>query len=115
SEVKILKAEEQRLRAAIATYQSRVENTPRREQEFQDLSRDYETTKERHQSLTKRYEDAQLAENMEQRQKGEQFRILDPAIPSGIPSAPNRPRLLMMLLLFSLGAAAGVALLVESL
>jgi polysaccharide chain length determinant protein (PEP-CTERM system associated) len=115
SEVKILKAEEQRLRGAIATYQSRVESTPRREQEFQDLSRDYEATKERHHSLTKRYEDAQLAESMELRQKGEQFRILDPAIPGATPSAPNRPKLLMMLLVLSIGAAAGVAVLAEML
>ena len=45
AEIKILKAEEQRLRGAIAGYQARVENTPEREQEFQDVSRDYETTK----------------------------------------------------------------------
>ena len=37
TETKILKAEEQRLRAAIATYQTRLENTPKREQEFQAI------------------------------------------------------------------------------
>ena len=51
AELKILKAEEQRLRGAIAAYQARVENTPKREQEFQEISRDYETTKELYQSL----------------------------------------------------------------
>ena len=51
AELKILKTEEQRLRGAIAAYQARVENTPRREQEFQDISRDYDTTKELYQSL----------------------------------------------------------------
>lgn len=112
-DLKILKAEEQRLRGAIATYQSRVENIPRREQEFQDLSRDYDATKELHQSLSKRYEEAQLAESMEQVQKGEQFRILDPAVPRGSAAAPNRPKLLVMLLVLSLGAAAGVAVLGE--
>jgi succinoglycan biosynthesis transport protein ExoP len=112
-EVKILKAEEQRLRGAIAAYQARVESTPRREQEFHDLSRDYEATKELHQSLTKRYEEAQIAESMEQRHKGEQFRILDPAVPRASPSAPNRPKLLLMLLVLSLGAATAVAVLAE--
>ena len=53
-EVKILKAEEQRLRGAIAAYQARVENTPRREQEFLEMSRDYDTTRELYQSLVKR-------------------------------------------------------------
>ena len=116
SELKILKAEDQRLRSAIAAYQARVENTPKREQEFQDISRDYDSTREAHQSLVKRYEEAQLAESMEQRQKGEQFRILDPALPSTVTAAPNRLRLLMMALR-ALGSAsrAGVAMLAEML
>src|SRR5205807_7422945 len=56
---------------SIAAYQGRVENVPRREQEFRELSRDYDSTRELYQSLLKRYEEAQLAESMEQRQKGE--------------------------------------------
>jgi polysaccharide chain length determinant protein (PEP-CTERM system associated) len=115
SEARILKAEEQRLRAAIAVYQSRVENTPKREQEFQEVSRDYESTKQLYESLGKRYEAAQLAGSMEQRQKGEQFRILDPAVPSNIPAAPNRMRLLVMSLVLSLGLAGGALMLAETL
>jgi uncharacterized protein involved in exopolysaccharide biosynthesis len=46
SEPKVLKIEEQRLRAAIAAYQLRLENTPKREQEYQEVSRDYDTTKQ---------------------------------------------------------------------
>jgi polysaccharide chain length determinant protein (PEP-CTERM system associated) len=115
SEARILKAEEQRLRAAIAVYQSRVENTPKREQEFQEVSRDYEATKQLYESLGKRYEAAQLAGSMEQRQKGEQFRILDPAVPSNIPAAPNRIKLLVMSLVLSLGLAGGALMLAETL
>jgi succinoglycan biosynthesis transport protein ExoP len=114
-EIKILKGEDRRLRAAIAAYQTRVENTPRREQEYQEISRDYEATKELHQSLVKRYEEAQLAENMEQRQKGEQFRVLDPALPSTVTTAPNRLRLILMALAFSLALAGGAAMLAEML
>lgn len=113
AEIKILKAEDLRLRGAVAAYQSRVENTPRREQEFLDISRDYDTTRESHQSLVKRHEEAQVAESMEQRQKGEQFRILDPALPSAVTVAPNRPRLLLMALAFALGLGAGAAALAE--
>ena len=113
AEMKILKADDQRLRGAIAAYQVRVENAPRREQEFQDISRDYESTKELHRSLVKRYEEAQLAESMEQRQKGEQFRVLDPAVPSAVTAAPNRQRLLLMVLVLSLGLAAGAVMLAE--
>lgn len=115
AEIKALKDEEKSLRQAIATYQRRVENTPKREQEFQELSRDYETTKELYRSLLKRYEDAQLAESMEQRQKGEQFRILDPAIPPKEPAAPKRLQLILMGFLLSFGLAAGAVVLAEQL
>jgi len=115
SEAKLLKAEEQRLRAAITAYQARLENTPKREQEFQELARDYESTKQLYESLSKRHEEAQLAESMEQRQKGEQFRILDPAMPSGIPAAPNRLRLFIVSLVLSLGLAVGALMVAEML
>jgi succinoglycan biosynthesis transport protein ExoP len=115
SEVKALKSEAQHLRAAIAAYQARVENTPRREQEFQEVSRDYDTTKQLYESLVKRHEEAQLAESMEQRQKGEQFRILDAAVPSQIPAAPNRLRLLLVSLVLSLGLAGGALMVAEML
>src|SRR5438093_7836166 len=42
-DLQTLKEEEKALRQAVATYQRRVDNTPRREQEFQELSRDYKT------------------------------------------------------------------------
>ncbi|MGH7486210.1 MAG: GNVR domain-containing protein, partial [bacterium] len=115
SEIKVLKAEEQRLRAAIAAYQARLENTPKREQEFQELSRDYESTKQLYESLKKRHEEAELAESMEQRQKGEQFRILDPAVSSQVPAAPNRVKLLVVSLVLSLGLAGGALVLAEML
>jgi protein tyrosine kinase modulator len=108
-EVQRLRDEERRLREDFATYQRRVENTPLREQEYQELSRDYDTTTELYRTLLKRYEEAQLAETLEQRQKGEQFRILEAAIPPSSPWAPNRGRLLMVGTLLSVGfSVAGV-------
>src|SRR5438034_276866 len=100
---------------ATARYQARADNTPLREQEFQELSRNYQTTKDHYQSLLKRYQEAQLAEDMEQRQKGEQFKIVDPAIVSDRPAAPNRSRFLLTGLIFSLGLAAAAVVLAEQL
>jgi len=113
TEIRILKNDDKRLHDGIAAYQARVENVPRREQEFRELSRDYDSTRELYNSLLKRYEEAQLAESMEQRQKGEQFRVLDPAIPNSEPAAPNRFRLLLMALMGSLGLAGGAVVLAE--
>ena len=110
TELKVLKTEEGRLRESIAVYQARVENVPRREQEYKELSRDYESTRELYGSLLKRYEEAQIAESMEQRQKGEQFRVLDAAVQNLQPAAPNRVKLLLIALAASLGLAVSVVL-----
>ena len=113
AEIKALRKDEQRLQAAIARYQARVDNTPQREQEFQELSRNYQTTKEHYQSLLKRYQEAQLAEDMEQSRKGEQFKVVEPAVASGPPAAPNRGRFLVTGLALSLGLAAAAVILSE--
>jgi protein tyrosine kinase modulator len=115
AEINILKSDEKRVRSAIAAYLGRVENVPKREQEFKELSRDFDSTKELYASLQKRYEEAQLAESMEQRQKGEQFRVLDPAIPAWVPAAPNRLRLFAMGFALSLGLAAALVVGAEQL
>lgn len=115
TELKLAKQDEQRIRRAIDTYQTRVENTPKSEQEFLELTRDYEATRELYQTLSKRYDEALLAESMEQRQKGEQFRVLDSALPSSTPVAPRRSRLFLACIALSLALGAGAVVLAEML
>jgi polysaccharide chain length determinant protein (PEP-CTERM system associated) len=112
-QLKSLKAEEALLRQVIGTYEARVENAPKRQEELQQLSRDSDASKERYETLLKRYEEAQLSENMEQGQNVEQFRVLDPAIPSARPAAPNRLWLLAMGLVGSLALALGAVVVAE--
>ena len=50
--------------------------------------------------------DAAVAANMERRQKGEQFRVLEPAYPPPDPTSPNRPLILALGLMLGLGAGA---------
>jgi len=113
TELKLAKADEQRLKRVIEQYQARLDNAPKREQEYLQATRDYQGTRELYATLTKRFEEAQLAESMEQRQKGEQFRILDSAVPAGTPTAPRRSRLLMMSFALSLALGAGAMVLAE--
>ena len=112
-EVRLGKQDDQRLRQAILAYQARVDNAPKREQEYLDATRDYQGTRELYQNLSRKYDDALLAESMEQRQKGEQFRILDSALPSWTPAAPRRSRLLMLSLVLSFALGAGSMILME--
>ena len=113
TELANLRDEEQRLQQAIATYQRRLENTPRSDRELKSLTRDYDATRELYLTMLKRQEDAELAETMEPRQRGELFRILDPALPAERPAAPNRLILALMGLAASVALGAAAAVLAE--
>jgi uncharacterized protein involved in exopolysaccharide biosynthesis len=110
-----LKSEEALLRQVVGGYEARVENAPNRQQELQQLSRDSDATKERYETLLKRYEEAQMSENLEQGQNVEQFRILDPAVPARRPTAPNRLWLLGMGLVGAIALAIGAVVAAEKL
>jgi polysaccharide chain length determinant protein (PEP-CTERM system associated) len=73
------------IRSALAQYQVRIDAVPTRESELVELMRDYNTLQRLYTDLLAKQEDSKLAANLERRQIGEQFRILDPA------SLPERP------------------------
>jgi tyrosine-protein kinase Etk/Wzc len=91
-------------------YQSRVNESPRREQEMTHLARDYEATRELYRSLLGRIGEAELGETTEERRGTGQYRILDAAVPPLEPVAPRRGRLMLLGVVVSLvmGAAAVV-------
>ena len=74
-EIQINEIEIQTIEAQIAAYQQRVENTPKREQGLLGLTRDYQNIQKSYDSLLNRKLEANIAVNMERKQKGEQFRI----------------------------------------
>ncbi len=87
------RAEEQRLRKVASSYQARIEAVPARETELAELNRDYETTKKLYEDLLGKNEESKIAANLERRQIGEQFKILDPARPAEKPFSPNRTQI----------------------
>ncbi|PYQ50150.1 MAG: hypothetical protein DMF59_11580 [Acidobacteria bacterium] len=110
-----LQQEERTLRSEIAAYEQRIQSAPRVEQELEALVRDYNGAKESYGSILKRYEDAQLASNLEQTKRPESFRVLDAAVVPTSPAAPNRRRLLIMAFLFAVASAVSMMLLTEHL
>jgi polysaccharide chain length determinant protein (PEP-CTERM system associated) len=92
--------QQEEIRRRIATYQARIESTPAVEQEYTELTRDYQTTLESYNDLLKRRDQAQMASALQQQQQGEQFRVLDPA---SLPDKPSFPDPLK----FGLGGFAG--------
>lgn len=97
----------------IRIYQKRVEDTPKREQEFLSIQRDYNNIKETYNSLLNRQLEAEIAVNMEKKQKGEQFRILDPARLPEKPISPDMKKLFLIVLAAGLGIGGGLVFVLE--
>jgi succinoglycan biosynthesis transport protein ExoP len=96
------------LESQIASYRARLNLTPQTEQQLADVSRGYEESKSNYNSLLQKQNQSQLATSLEQRQQGEQFRILDPPSLPDRPSAPNH--LLLSLGGLVVGSALGFGL-----
>jgi hypothetical protein len=96
--------EERDLRGQAATYQARIEAVPTRESDMTELMRDYATLNDIYTGLVEKREASKLSANLERRQIGEQFKLLDPARIAERPISPNRPRINF------LGALAGLAI-----
>jgi polysaccharide chain length determinant protein (PEP-CTERM system associated) len=97
-------SDEQRIRASVEDLESRIEQVPGIESEWIALTRDYETQSRNYKDLLGKSEDAQLAANLEERQIGEQFRVLDPA------RTPVRPLGVDRLRTNAFGAALGLGI-----
>jgi len=107
------KLEQAQLEGQIATYRARLEAAPARESELVELMRDYSTLQDGYASLLRKNEESRISVNLERRQVGEQFRVLDnPQLPQR-PISPNRPRLYVMGLLGGLALGLGLTALLE--
>ena len=103
----------QGIEAQISLYERRIENTPKREQELLGLKRDYQNIQTSYDSLLNRKLEADIAVNMERKQKGEQFKIVDPARLPQKPVEPNMKKIFLMVIAAGLGLGGGLAFLLE--
>ena len=92
----------------IRDYQARLNQAPVREQQYIDITRGYEQSKANFDSLLKKKNDSELATNLELRQQGEHFRILDPPSLPQKPYSPNRIKMCAMGLGIGLALGAGL-------
>jgi polysaccharide chain length determinant protein (PEP-CTERM system associated) len=103
-EIAFKEAEEQRQRNLLTDYQRRIEEVPGVESEWIKLTRDYDTQQAAYRSLLTKSESSKVAVQLERRQIGEQFRVLDPA------RLPIRPTGIKRVQVNGLGALGGLFL-----
>ncbi len=84
--------EQTRLQESVRLYQSRVQLSPQVEQEYKELTRDYDNAMGNYNDLLGKKTAAERSLELMKQQQGEQFRIMDAA---NLPSAPSEPNRLM--------------------
>jgi protein tyrosine kinase modulator len=92
--------EQKRLQDQIKVYQGRLALSPDVEERYKQMTRDYDTAQKFYQELLGKKSASEMATDMENRQQGEQMRLLNMANLPESPSFPNR-------LLFAGGGLAG--------
>jgi polysaccharide chain length determinant protein (PEP-CTERM system associated) len=75
-------------RRQIASYQARVDATPRVEQQLSSLQRDYDLEKEQYAALSSKLHASTISENVERNRSGAQFSVLYAA---NLPDTPVKP------------------------
>lgn len=112
SEIAFLKEKQTQVARLIKEFDARVEHTPTREQGLTVLLRDYDNMQKSYQALLDKRTTARILENYENRQFGEQFRIIEPA---SFPDVEEPPAQIHFLLgglavgcLIGFGSAIGI-------
>lgn len=112
-EVENLSKDEQQLKASIARYQRRLDQTPALEQQLTGILRNYELLKQNYADLLSKEMQSQLSADLEKRQEGQQFRLVDRASLPTVPTSPNRLKGGLLGTLAGLGLGFAVAFLVD--
>lgn len=114
-ELESLKDKVVRVSKDIKEYETRVERAPAQEQKLQMLTRDYDNMQRNFQALVDKKLNARVSENLERRQKGEQFRIIDPANLPSNPDSPDQLNIMLIGLVLGCGGGVGLAIALEHL
>jgi polysaccharide chain length determinant protein (PEP-CTERM system associated) len=105
--------EQTRLQHDIQNLQAKLQLSPQIAQEYKALTRDSQTALTIYNDLLKKHSDSEMATDLERRQQGERFRVLDePSLPQK-PSFPNRAIFAIGGLMGGLAVGVGIAALLE--
>jgi hypothetical protein len=103
----------ERLRALVADTESKIAATPAVAERLDALDRQYAHLYASYQDFSARLQQASVQAQLERRQLGERFRILESAFPAPEPSSPNRFLLLALGTFMGLAIGFGIGLLAE--
>lgn len=115
NETALFKKQQEDMRQKLRIYRQRLEDTPKIEQEYTALLRDYQNAQNKHTEVMNKLLTSRIAEGMEEHQKAEKFTLIDPASFPEKPISPNRLLIAAAGLIFGLATGFGTVLLTDHL
>ena len=94
------KREQERIQQQMNVYQARIAASPAVQEQYKQVTRDYQTALQFYNELLSKRNRSEMAIDLERRQQGEQFLVMDPPNLPEQPVFPNRR-------LFGMGGLAG--------
>jgi len=113
-EIRSLQQQSSQIRDQINTYQNKVYQAPLVEGDYKILLNDYENTKSKYNETMNKMMQARAAQDMEHSQQGERFTIIEPAVFPERPFKPDRLKIILTGLFFSLIASIVLVTIQES-
>jgi len=113
-EMASLSVDARRRENRVAQLRSLIGEVPEVEAQLARLNRDYDVVNAQYQALLRSLETERLTREAAESDQVE-FRVIDPPAAAAQPVAPNRPRMLALVLLAGLGGGGGLAFLLSQL
>lgn len=102
--IEMKRKEQAQIQASIRSYQDKLESSPGIEQQYKELTRDYQTAQSFYDDLLGKMNQSKMSTDLEKRQEGEHFQVMDAA---NLPDAPFSPKRSVFLMS---GAGLGLVL-----
>lgn len=83
------KSEQGRIQSQLRTYQDRISSSPAVQEEFKNITRDTQTAQQFYDDLLNKTNQAKMGIDLERRQQGEQFTLMDEP---NLPESPTFPK-----------------------
>lgn len=115
SRVDLLASQQSSLRASIGQLRVQASRAPQIERQLAGLQRDYDAARAKYEELRTQLLSAQVVENLEGGQQAERFTLLEPPLLPEWPIKPSRRKVVTAGFMAAVGAAIGIALLLEML
>ena len=113
-EIKALEKDKEGVFKEISEYQSRIENAPLVEKRFKELNRDYKSLQDQYAEISGKLMGAQVAQEMQNKEKAQRFSITSPAYLPLKPTKPKRMVITLIGFLAALGLSYGFVTLKDS-